>query len=135
MTSCRKWYRYCPQIVSAGVAGLVMATALAVTSLAAQAPTRDWRPSDRMIVGDFSTITSVATASDRIYATSPDQLLIRQAQFREWEGTVDPPTPDLLRGVFVSLADPLDNSLWLARPDAWIHYEPNLRLWTSGAAP
>ena len=135
MTSCRKWYRYCPQIVSAGVAGLVMATALAVTPLAAQAPTRDWRPSDRMIVGDFSTITSVATASDRIYATSPDQLLIRQAQFREWEGTVDPPTPDLLRGVFVSLADPLDNSLWLARPDAWIHYEPNLRLWTSGAAP
>jgi ligand-binding sensor domain-containing protein len=88
-----------------------------------------------VVVGDFSTITSVAAASDRIYATSPDQLLIRQAQFREWEGTVDPPTPGLLRGVFVSLADPLDNSLWLARPDAWIHYEPNLRLWTSGAAP
>ncbi|HET7602139.1 MAG TPA: hypothetical protein VFK36_03920 [Gemmatimonadales bacterium] len=111
------------------------ASVAAVAPTAAQAPTRDWRPSDRVVVGDFSTITSVAAASDRIYATSPDQLLIRQAQFREWEGTVDPPTPDLLRGVFVALADPLDNSLWLARPDAWIHYEPNLRLWTTGAAP
>jgi ligand-binding sensor domain-containing protein len=103
--------------------------------LTAQAPTRDWRPEDRVVVGDFSTITSVAAASDRIYATSPDQLLVRQAKFREWEGTVDPPDPALLRGVFVSLADPLDNSLWLARPNAWVHYEPNLRLWTSGAAP
>ncbi|HEX6990411.1 MAG TPA: hypothetical protein VF151_00935, partial [Gemmatimonadales bacterium] len=74
--------------------------------LTAQAPTRDWRPEDRVVVGDFSTITSVAAASDRIYATSPDQLLVRQAQFREWEGTVDPPDPALLRGVFVSLADP-----------------------------
>lgn len=117
------------------ITGAVLVCVAPPAVLHAQAPTRDWRPDDRVVVGDFSSITSVAAASDRIYATSPDQLLIRQAQFREWEGTVDPPTPGLLRGVFVSLADPLDNSLWLAKPDAWIHYEPNLRQWTTGAAP
>jgi hypothetical protein len=113
----------------------IFAAALAPSCLWAQSPTRDWRPEDRVIVGDFSTITTVAATSDRVFAVSPSQLLIRQPQFQEWEGTVDPPTPDLLRGVFLSLADPLDNSLWLARPDGWIHYEPNLRTWTSGAGP
>lgn len=108
---------------------------LGVADVAAQAPTRDWRPDDRVVVGDFSVITSIAAAPDRVYITSPDQLLIRQPQFREWEGTVEPPSPTLLRGVFVALADPLDNSLWLAAADHWVHYEPNLRLWSSGAAP
>lgn len=112
-----------------------VAAVLAPSGLLAQTPTRDWRPEDRVVVGDFSTITAVAAASDRIFAVSPSQLLIRQPQFQEWEGTVDPPSPDLLRGVFVALADPLDNSLWLARPDGWVHYEPNLRMWSSGAAP
>ncbi len=117
------------------VSGLVALLALVSLAASAQSPTRDWRPADRVIVGDFSTITSVAAASDRVFATSPDQLLIRQAQFREWEGTQSPPTSDLLRGVFTSMVDPLDNSLWLARPDAWIHYQPELQTWSSGAAP
>ncbi len=121
MTLYRRSYYHRFQELSGLVAGLVMVLPLGAVRLAAQSPSRDWRPGDRVVIGDFSTITSVAAASDRIYATSPDQLLIRQAQFREWEGTVDPPTPDLLRGVFVALADPLDNSLCLARPDAWIH--------------
>ena len=123
------------QRLTACHAALALAAATGPFPLTAQAPTRDWRPADRVVVGDFSTITSVAAASDRIYATSPDQLLIRQASFREWEGTVDPPDPGLLRGVFVALADPLDNSLCLALQKAWLHYEPDLRLWTSGAAP
>jgi hypothetical protein len=135
MTSYLKPYILLLQYLAIAGASIAVGVILAPAPLTAQAPTRDWRPADRVVVGDFSTITSVAAASDRIYATSPDQLLIRQAQFREWEGTVDPPAPDLLRGVFISLADPLDNSLWLATPNAWIHYEPNLRLWSSGAAP
>lgn len=117
----------------------VVATAAALlaslspVALGAQQPTRDWRPDDRVVVGDFSTITAVAASSDRVYAVSPYQLLIRQPQFQEWEGTVDPPAPNLLRGVLAALADPLDNSLWMARSDGWIHYDPQLRLWTSGA--
>ena len=37
--------------------------------------------------------------------------------------------------VFGALVDPLDNSLWLARPDGWIHFQPELQLWDQGVVP
>ena len=37
--------------------------------------------------------------------------------------------------VFGALVDPLDNSLWLARPDGWIHFQPELQLWDQGDVP
>ncbi|MEO8225850.1 MAG: hypothetical protein ABI637_00375 [Gemmatimonadota bacterium] len=97
-------------------------------------PSRDWRPTDRTIVGDFTWITSVAAASNRIYATSPASLLIWNPQFERWEGAFDPPEPGLLSRVFTGLVDPLDNSLWLGRPDGWVHYQPDVQQWTSGTA-
>jgi ligand-binding sensor domain-containing protein len=96
---------------------------------------RDWRPEDRVIVGDFTRITSVATAQDRVYTTSPSALLIWNPQFRRWEGPVSPPDPGMLDRVFTSLVDPLDNSLWLARTDGWVHYDPAIQLWDAGALP
>ena len=48
---------------------------------AAQSPSRDWRPEDRTVIGDFSRITSIATAMDRVYVTSTSSLVIRQPQF------------------------------------------------------
>jgi ligand-binding sensor domain-containing protein len=41
----------------------------------------------------------------------------------------------LLARVFAALTDPLDNSLWLARPDGWVHYQPDLQLWDQGTVP
>jgi hypothetical protein len=99
---------------------------------AAQSHSRDWRPSDRTIIGDFTRITTVATALDRVYATSPTSLLIWHPQLQQWEGPFDPPDAELLSRVFASLVDPLDNSLWLARPDGWIHFQPELQLWDRG---
>ena len=32
---------------------------------AAQSPSRDWRPEDRTVIGDFSRITSIATSMER----------------------------------------------------------------------
>jgi hypothetical protein len=96
---------------------------------------RDWGPEDRVIVGDFTRITSVATSQDRVYTTSPSALLIWNPQFRRWEGPVSPPDPGMLERVFTSLVDPLDNSLWLARTDGWVHYDPTIQLWDAGALP
>ncbi|HEX2416495.1 MAG TPA: hypothetical protein VHJ83_00020, partial [Micromonosporaceae bacterium] len=48
---------------------------------------------------------------------------------------VDPPDPALLARVFTGLTDPLDNSLWLARPDGWIHFQPDIELWDQGLVP
>jgi hypothetical protein len=112
---------------------LLLSLLLLVTMPAlGQVPSRDWSPEDRVIVGDFTRITSVAASSERVFATTPTALLIWNPQFRRWEGPVSPPDPRLLERVFTSLVDPLDNSLWLARADGWVHYDPNIDLWEHG---
>ena len=115
-----------------------LVSALALVGLAqpaaAQSPSRDWRPADRTVIGDFTRITSVASALDRVYVTSPTSLLIWHPQLQQWEGPYDPPDAGLLTRVFASLVDPLDNSLWLARPDGWVHFQPELQIWDRGLA-
>jgi ligand-binding sensor domain-containing protein len=115
-----------------------LVSALALVGLAqpasAQSPSRDWRPADRTVIGDFTRITSVASALDRVYVTSPTSLLIWHPQLQQWEGPFDPPDAGLLTRVFASLVDPLDNSLWLARPDGWVHFQPELQIWDRGLA-
>ena len=101
----------------------------------AQTGGRDWSPEDRVIVGDFTRITSVASSQDRVFATSPSALLIWDPQFRRWQGPISPPDHRLLERVFTSMVDPLDNSLWLARVDGWVHYDPNIQLWDHGVMP
>ena len=101
-------------------------------SAVAQRPSRPWTPDERTLIGDFSHIRTVAAASDRVFVTSETALLIRLPHFERWEGPFRPADPDLLRGTFAALVDPLDNSLWLARQDGWVHYEPDLDLWSSG---
>jgi ligand-binding sensor domain-containing protein len=113
----------------------VLACIALATPVLAQSPSRDWRPADRTVIGDFTYITSIACALDRVYITSPAAVLLWHPQFQQWEGPYDPPDPALLSRVFGSLVDPLDNSLWLARPDGWVHYQPELQLWDSGTVP
>src|SRR5829696_3022362 len=92
---------------------------LLVHPLLAQSRGRDWSTNDRTVIGDFTRITSVAAAQDRVYLTSPTSLLIWNPQFRQWEGPLTPPEQNLLERVFAALVDPLDNSLWLARVDGF----------------
>lgn len=113
----------------------LLATLCLASPAWAQSYTRDWRPEDRTVIGDFSRIAAIATSSDRVYIVSPSAVLIWNPQFRRWEGTFAPPNPALLSRVFTGLADPLDNSLWLARPDGWVHYQPDIQLWDQGVVP
>ena len=113
----------------------VLLTLCLVSPTAAQSFSRDWRPEDRTVIGDFSRINAIAASSDRVYIVSPSAVLIWDPQFRRWEGSFDPPNPSLLSRVFTGLADPLDNSLWLARPDGWVHYQPDIQLWDQGVVP
>jgi ligand-binding sensor domain-containing protein len=113
----------------------VLAGVSLVSSIEAQTFTRDWRSEDRAVIGDFSRITAIAASSDRVYIASPAAVLIWNPQFRRWEGSFDPPTASLLNRVFAALTDPLDNSLWLARPDGWVHYQPDIQLWDQGTVP
>jgi ligand-binding sensor domain-containing protein len=116
-----------------------LALAILLASLApavrAQSASRDWRTEDRIVIGDFSRISSIATAIDRVYVSSPGAVLIWNPQFRQWQGPYDPPDPQMLTRVFGALVDPLDNSLWLARPDGWVHFQPELQVWDQGLVP
>ena len=114
---------------------LLMPLAWLVPFAAAQSFTRDWRPEDRTVIGDFSTVTAIATSTDRVFIVSSGGVLIWNPQFQRWEGSVDPPDRGLLARVFTALADPLDNSLWLARSDGWVHYQPDIQLWDQGLVP
>jgi hypothetical protein len=98
----------------------------------AQSLSRDWRPEDRTVVGDFSRVNAIASSPDRVFIVSPSGVLIWNPQFYRWEGSFDPPDPALLSNVFIGLTDPLDNSLWLARPNGWVHYQPDIQLWDQG---
>lgn len=113
----------------------ILATLCLTSPAAAQSFSRDWRPEERTVIGDFNRINAIATSLDRVYIVSPSAVLIWNPQFRRWEGASDPPTPSLLSRVFSALADPLDNSLWLARPDGWVHYQPDIQLWDQGQVP
>ena len=114
------------------IAVLLILTAPVAT---AQSPSRDWRPEDRTVIGDFSRITSIAASMERVYIASPTSLVIRHPQFQRWAGPFEPPRRDALVGVFAALVDPLDQSLWFARPDGWLHYQPELQLWDRGRVP
>ena len=98
----------------------------------AQTFSRDWRPQERTVIGDYSWVTAIATSSERVYIASRSAILIWNPQFRRWEGSFDPPEATLLSSVFTGLADPLDNSLWLARQGGWVHYQPDIQLWDQG---
>jgi hypothetical protein len=114
---------------------LLVVSSLLRTSADGQSLTRDWRPEDRTIIGDFTRASAIAATLDRVYIVSQSGVLIWNPQFQHWEGIVDPPDPALLVGVFTALADPLDNSLWLAAPNKWVHYQPDIQLWEQGLVP
>jgi ligand-binding sensor domain-containing protein len=117
------------------ILGALSISAAVSISAAAQSPSRDWRPEDRTVIGDFSRVTSIATSIDRVYVTSPTSLVIWQPHFQTWSGPFESPSRGILNGVFAALVDPLDQSLWLARPNGWVHYQPELRIWDEGAVP
>jgi hypothetical protein len=115
---------------------LSLFTALALpSSLAGQSFTRDWRPEDRTVIGDFTRISAIATSSERVFIVSTGGILIWNPQFHRWDRSLDPPDRTLLARVFTALADPLDNSLWLGRSDGWVHYQPDIQLWEHGLVP
>jgi len=108
---------------------------VSVSAAGAQSFSRDWRPEDRTVVGDFSRVIAVATSSDRVYIVGPTGVLIWNPQFLRWEGSFDPPDRGLLTRAFAALADPLDNSLWLARSEGWVHFQPDIQMWEQGLVP
>jgi ligand-binding sensor domain-containing protein len=109
---------------------LAVASFFGAMSLAAQG--RDWSPDDRVVIGDFTTITAVAASNDAVFAVGPSGVVIWRPQQRTWAGPYAPAGAGQLDGVVAALADPLDQSLWIVRRDGWAHFDSQIRLWDVG---
>ena len=105
----------------------------AVQAAHAQA-SRNWRPEDRLVVGDWTRIRAVAAGPDRVFIVSPDGVLAFSPLLRRWEGPFLPPVPGALERVTAGMIDPLDNSLWLSAFDGWVHFQPDVQVWERGEA-
>jgi hypothetical protein len=114
---------------------LLLLFLLGPASASAQSFSRDWRPEDRTVIGDFSRINALAASVERVFIVAPSGVLIWNPQFRHWEGSYDPPERGMLAQVFAALIDPLDNSLWMAGPNRWVHFQPDIQLWDQGVVP
>lgn len=95
----------------------------------ARAQVRDWSPAERAVLGDFSRVLAIATTPQRVYAVSEPGLVVWLPLERRWDGPYNPPEPDMLDAVFSALTDPLDESLWMARTDGYVHFQPEIRQW------
>lgn len=115
--------------VIAGV-GILLSAA---PSLSAQA-SRTWRVEDRVVIGNWTRVRAVAAGPERVFIVSPDAVLVWWPTMRRWEGPYEPPVAGSLGRVAAGMVDPLDNSLWLATSDGWVHFQPELQIWDRGQA-
>jgi ligand-binding sensor domain-containing protein len=93
-----------------------------------------WRPEERVVVSDFSTITALAASSFTMYAATPRGLLVYDRGARRWQLPVTrlDGYPDA--AVRVALADLADEAVWLGTTEGWARYDPRIRQWQSGPA-
>ncbi len=96
-------------------------------------PVRSFRPEDRVLLSDFSRVTALAATFNRIYVAYPRALAIWQPLQQRWDVPRSPPNPAALRDVVGAVADPLDESVWLATRNGWLHYDPLGDQWSGGA--
>jgi hypothetical protein len=115
------------------VLGLVFAAG--PVARAQPASSRPWRPDERTLVTDLSHVTAVAATDLVVYAATRQALAVydrASAMLRDVVGPLDgfPPGP-----VTAMVADPSDDTAWLAGIGLWISYEPLGRRIESGPLP
>lgn len=98
-------------------------------------PVRPIRPEDRVLLGDFSRVNAVASSFDRVFVAYPTALGIYRPLERRWEVPRSPSEPRLLSTVFAAVIDGVDQSVWLATPEGWLHYRPEIDQWQRGFIP
>ncbi|MCH6546817.1 MAG: hypothetical protein IH798_00085, partial [Gemmatimonadetes bacterium] len=110
----------------------LVTTLLAAGTVAAQpatSQTRQWRPEERVVLRDYSTVFQVAATNDAVYAATTGGLIVYDTRFNRW---LTPLTElDGFPGgevVTAMLGDPLDQSMWIVAVDELVHYLPRIQL-------
>jgi len=96
---------------------------------------RLWRPDDRALLTDFSYVTAIAASQDMVFAATPTALVVYDRLSLQWRETAVPPLNFPGGGVVSMVADPLDDTAWLAAGAQWFEYRPLTHEWQSGLLP
>ncbi len=101
----------------------------------ATSQTRQWRPEERIVLRDYSTVFQVATTNDAVYAATGGGLIVHDTRFNRWL-----PPVTALEGypetrVVAILDDPSDGSLWIGTVDEVVHYMPRLQQFDRVSVP
>jgi ligand-binding sensor domain-containing protein len=109
----------------------VAALALGVLCLPPAAHTQvhsRWRPDERTVIGDHSTVLALAAGEDRLYVFTETGVGLYDVRLGRW----DLPRP-MPPGLFVppgspALVDPMDRSVWIGAAPGLVHYDPRLEM-------
>jgi len=117
--------------VSGIAAAVVLLTVYPSNRLSAQ----QWRPDERVLISDFSTVTAIAASPFTVFAATTHGLTVYDRRARAWRLPVTSLDGYPAAPVRVALADAADNAVWLGTSDGWARYDTDVRQWQSGAAP
>ena len=118
------------------LAALLAAGGSGAAPLRAQgAPSRLWRPDERIVLTDLSRVTAVAATQAYVFAATADALAVYERgsdALTEVQGLADgfPGGP-----ITAMVADPSDDTAWLAGNGGWAAYHPFIRRWDAGPLP
>ncbi len=98
-------------------------------------PGGSYRPEDRVVLGDFSTVQAIASSFDRVYVVYREGIGIWQPLARRWDAPRSAPALGALDRAFAALVDPLDRTLWIAAREGVIHFDPFLERWDPTPVP
>ncbi len=123
-------------VLAAVLAALLATGGSGVAPLRAQgAPSRLWRTEERIVLTDLSRVTAVAATQSYVFAATADALAVYERGFdalRDVLGVADGFPGGPITGM---VADPSDDTAWLAGNGGWAAYHPFLRRWDAGPLP
>lgn len=114
---------------------LFLGLCLPANALLAQVGSRLWRPDERVVLRDFGHIRAVAASNAGVFAATTGGLIVYDARAKSWLPPVTAMDGYPVDSVFAALADPADQSLWLATANGVVHYLPVLRRFESVPLP
>jgi hypothetical protein len=99
------------------------------------APSRLWRSDERIVLSDLARVTAVAVTQAYVFSATPDALVVYDRGVGAVRDILD--RADGFPGgpITVMVADPSDDTAWLAGNGVWAAYHPFGRRWDGGPLP
>lgn len=116
------------KLLAAGLLAAALLVPTAARPASAQGGSRLWHAEERVVVSDFSRVQALAASQFLVFVATESGLGIYDRRFRSWAAPLTNIDGYPRGGVLSAIADPADESVWLATSRGLIHYEPTIRL-------